>query len=91
MKWLILYIVFNALNPSFEQCSRQIHESVRERKVTINMMEDRLHCVTRREGIIRELIKDLVSTPDEIINELYNLKKDRKSLSYIIQTLKETT
>lgn len=90
MKWLMIYLVAMVLNPSFEQCSRQVHESSRERSVTIKMMEDRLHCSERRERIIKEMIKDMQSPPDIIINELYSLKKDRKSLAYIIHVLKES-
>jgi hypothetical protein len=90
MKSILLSLLLcTPLFPSFEQCSRQVQESIRERKVTVKIVEDRIRCVERRAATIENILHGIVTPPDDIVDQLDQLKHDKRSLVFVLKSMKE--
>lgn len=87
MKCLVLFLHLS-LSASFEQFAKQVSESVRERQVTVKIIEDRVHAIERREKKIRELVTVPAHIPDDTVDELQQLCSDRHRLEYVLKYLK---
>lgn len=85
--WAIL--VCNIANASFEQCGRQVQSSMQERLVTVKMLEDRIKCVERRASKIENIIQGITNPPDDIIDQLDQLRHDKRSLTFVINSMKD--
>lgn len=83
---LLFLLLCSSVYASFED---QLRLSIDERKVTVKMMTDRLKALERRQGKLKEITAPFLLVPESIQDELELLDHDKRSLHYIIKSMKE--